>query len=151
MPAYKNTMSSLSSNSQNHQHNAPSITALLFVALLLFASLLFGCGGGVSTASQPVSANPGTGSGTGTSYGSASLSWTAPTTNIDGTPLSDLAGYKVYYGTTPGVYTSIIVGNRTTHQVDGLTKGQTYYFTVTAYDTKGNESDYAPVVSKLII
>src|SRR4030042_1896878 len=40
------------------------------------------------------------------------LSWDAPTTNADGTPLTDLAGYKVYYGTASGTYgTPINVGN----------------------------------------
>jgi hypothetical protein len=35
--------------------------------------------------------------------GQATLSWDPPTTNVDGTPLTDLAGYKVYYG-TPGFW-----------------------------------------------
>jgi len=34
--------------------------------------------------------------------GSALLSWNAPSTNEDGTPLTDLAGYKIYYGTATG-------------------------------------------------
>jgi hypothetical protein len=48
------------------------------------------------------------------SLGSASLSWTAPTQNEDGTDLVDLAGYKLYWGTTPGSYpNSVTIDNPT--------------------------------------
>src|SRR3990172_13172687 len=40
--------------------------------------------------------------------GQAVLTWTPPTTNADGTPLTDLAGYKVYYGTASGNYSTVI-------------------------------------------
>jgi hypothetical protein len=61
---------------------------------------------------------------------------------------SDLAGYKVYIGTSSGVYTSKIdVGNVTTYTVTGLQPGNTYYFVVTAYDTGGLESGYSNEVS----
>lgn len=116
---------------------------LFLAALIIVTSSLFGCGGGVSTTDvQPPSVQEGT--------GTATLAWTAPTKNMDGTPLTTLAGYKVYYGTTPYVFTSLVVGDVNTYQIVGLTKGQTYYFTVTAYDTYGNESDYGPIASKLI-
>ncbi|BCA53033.1 hypothetical protein W02_01730 [Nitrospira sp. KM1] len=68
------------------------------------------------------------------STASASLSWNA---NSE----SDLAGYKVYYGTSSGNYTSSInVGKVTNYTVTGLATGRTYYFALTAYDTTGNES-----------
>jgi hypothetical protein len=74
----------------------------------------------------------------------------APTTNADGTPLTDLGGYKVYYGLSSGNYTnSLDVGNVTTYKIYNLTPG-TYYFAVTAYDTSGNESDYSNEVSRII-
>ena len=83
--------------------------------------------------------------------GSATLSWDAPTTNSDGTPLTDLAGYKIYYGTDSANYTEIIdTGNTTSYQVNNLTDGLTYYFAVTAYDTSGNESAFSNEVSKTI-
>jgi len=125
------------------QRRIPRLHVLLLAALLIVTSALFGCGGGVSSTDVPPSGVP---AGTGT----ATLTWTAPTTNVDGSPLTTLAGYKVYYGTTPGVYTSLVIGDVNSYQIAGLTKGQTFYFTVTAYDTYGNESDYAPVASKLI-
>jgi hypothetical protein len=77
------------------------------------------------------------------------LSWTAPTTNTDGTQLKDLAGYKVYYGTASRTYsTAIDVGKVTNCQINNLTDGLTYYFAVTAYDTSKNESTYSNEVSK---
>jgi len=79
----------------------------------------------------------------------ANLSWTAPTTNTDGSTLTDLAGYKVYYGTASGSYTSSIdVGNTLSYQVLSLTGGVTYYFAITAYDTSMNESAYSTEVIK---
>ena len=81
--------------------------------------------------------------------GETTLSWDAPSTNTDGTPLTDLAGYIIHYGTATGDYSqSIDTGNVTTYQVTNLTDGITYYFTVTAYDTYLNESDYSNEISK---
>jgi hypothetical protein len=71
----------------------------------------------------------------------ATLSWYAPTKNADGTPLTDLAGYKVYYGTQSHNYDhKMQVGNVTTYEVPNLVGGATYYFMVTSYDKSGNES-----------
>lgn len=54
---------------------------------------------------------------------------------------SDVAGYKVYYGTTAHNHQNMLdVGPFTTAVIDGLNGGATYYFAVTAYDTSGNES-----------
>jgi hypothetical protein len=75
------------------------------------------------------------------------LAWQAPTTNEDGSPLSDLAGYLVYYGTQSGTYSSTLdVGNMTSHTIsisDQEALGNTYYFAVTALDTSGNESSFS--------
>jgi hypothetical protein len=83
--------------------------------------------------------------------GSATLSWDPPTTNEDGTPLTDLAGYKIYYGTSSGNYSqSVDVGKVTTYTAGNLTEGVTYYFAATAYDISTNESKYSNEVSKTI-
>ena len=72
------------------------------------------------------------------------LSWDAPTTNEDGTPLTDLAGYKVYYGQASRQYdVSVDVGLSTTAALSSLVDGRAYYFAVTAYDTSGNESNFS--------
>lgn len=88
---------------------------------------------------------------TAATAGTATLSWQKPTTNADGTPLTDLAGYKVYYGTSSGVYGNPVdIGIVTTYQVQGLTDGTRYYFTVTAYNAANVESDRATEVSKTL-
>jgi len=61
---------------------------------------------------------------------------------------SDLAGYKLHYGTASNSYSvHIDVNNVTTYTVAGLSAGQTYYFAATAYDASGNESGYSNSVS----
>ena len=72
---------------------------------------------------------------------SAVLQWSP---NIE----PDVAGYKVYQGISPGGYGSPVdVGPVTSHTVENLQPGTTYYFSVTAYDTALNESGFAPEVS----
>jgi hypothetical protein len=92
----------------------------------------------------------GTGNTGGAFTGSATLAWNAPTTNTDGTLLTDLAGYKIYYGTSSGNYTSVIdAGNATTYTITNLSPGA-YYFAVTSYDISGIESAYSGEGSKII-
>lgn len=112
--------------------------------LLLFGLLLLsacGGGGGGADSTPPVATH------------SVTLTWIAPTTNVDGTHLTDLAGYKVYYGTTRGPYAQFIdTGNvNTTYTLDvsGLAPG-TYYIAVTAYNSSGSESVYSNAVTVVV-
>ena len=140
-------------------------------ALIMYAALLIvtvaGCGGGggvsvtsINTSGTSVTGGTGdiagtdvtggTGNTGGAFTGSATLAWNAPTTNTDGTLLTDLAGYKIYYGTSSGNYTSVIdVGNATTYTASNLSSGA-YYFAVTSYDISGTESAYSNEASKII-
>jgi hypothetical protein len=84
--------------------------------------------------------------------GSVSLSWTAPTKNTDGTALTDLAGYRVHYGTSSGSYThSVQLPNKslTSVVIEDLTPAR-WYFAVKAYNSSGIESAFSGSVSKLI-
>jgi Fibronectin type III domain len=84
--------------------------------------------------------------------GSASLSWTPPTENTDGTPISDLAGYHIYYGTSASQMTSTITiasAAETSYVVGGLAPG-TYYFAVVAFNAAGVDSPQSNVGSKTI-
>ena len=59
----------------------------------------------------------------------------------------DLAGYKVYQGTSSRNYdTWMDIGNWTDVTIADLEDNRTYYFSVTAYDTYGNESGYSSEV-----
>jgi hypothetical protein len=76
------------------------------------------------------------------------LSWSSPTSNADGTPLTDLAGYHVYYWQLSwDMPTSVDVGNQTILTLLDLDAGQTYHFAITASDTSGNESVFSNTVS----
>ena len=79
--------------------------------------------------------------------GSVTLSWTPPTLNTDGSALTDLAAYEIYYGVTQGNYTEQIhVDNPglTTYVVDNLSPG-TYYFVATSLNSSGVESTFSGV------
>ena len=108
--------------------------------------------------------------------GTATLTWYPPTTNTDATALTDLAGYKIYYGTASAAYTVTVdipcgilpcqgfstnpptdlerqqkaTSHPTIIAISGLEDNQTWYFAATAYDTWANESGYSNEVSRFI-
>lgn len=85
--------------------------------------------------------------------GSALLSWTPPTENTDGSPLTNLNGYKVYWGPSAGSYSNTVTLNNqpglSSYVVDNLTPG-TWFFVVTALSTSGVESQFSNAASKTI-
>lgn len=83
---------------------------------------------------------------------STTLSWNAPTENTDGTAITGLAGYHVYYGASPDELKQAITvpgAASTTCIVSGLKEG-TYYFAVVAYNSTGTDSGQSSVVSQTI-
>ncbi|MFC4310034.1 putative Ig domain-containing protein [Steroidobacter flavus] len=86
------------------------------------------------------------------SNGGATLSWTAPTSNTDGSTLSNLAGYRISYGTSASALTQTVqISNPsvTTYSLSSLSPG-TYYFAVRAYTSNGTESSNSNVSSKVV-
>jgi hypothetical protein len=84
--------------------------------------------------------------------GTATLSWQAPTQNRDGSPLLDLAGYRVHWGTQSGTYTqSTHIDNPgiTTYVIENLSPG-TYYFVTTAINASALESAFSNEEAKTI-
>ncbi len=84
--------------------------------------------------------------------GSATLSWVAPTTNDDGSALTNLSGFRIYYGTATATYTETVqIDNpgMLTHVVENLSP-DTYYFATTAFTTTGVESSFSNEASKVI-
>jgi len=86
------------------------------------------------------------------------VSLVAPTTNSDGSALTSLAGYRVYYSTSPSpcpgaTFVEIPIPtlsrrNQTIHyQLSGLSTGSTYSVAVTAVYTGGKESACSAVSS----
>lgn len=80
-----------------------------------------------------------------TALGNVTLNWNAPTQNTDGSPLMDLAGYKIFYGTSSGNYDhEIRLDNpsMTTYVVENLVP-DSYYFAAKSFNTSGVDSDYS--------
>jgi hypothetical protein len=89
---------------------------------------------------------------TQTNSGSAALTWTLPTQNTDGTALTNLAGFKIYYGTDPAALNqtaTITSATQTSFTVNGLSTG-TWYFAISSYDTSNVQSDHSGTASKLV-
>jgi hypothetical protein len=84
--------------------------------------------------------------------GTATINWTAPTKNSDGTNLTDLAGFKVLYGTSSTALnnTKAINDPRATSTTIGSLGGGSWYFTMRAVNSRGVESDNGAIRQKSI-
>jgi len=84
--------------------------------------------------------------------GRATLSWTAPAERTDGSALTNLAGFRIYYGSAPyelPYSVEIRDPGANTWVIEDLTQG-TWYFAATAFDSAGVESARTNPVSKSI-
>ena len=158
----------------NAKRGRGSHRGFYFCIVAALGLALSACGGGStagvastaasSTATQSTPATASVGSGTATSSTSTSsspptassaavtINWTPPTENVDGTPLTNLAGYNIHYGTTSGNYTqTIAVSNPgiASYVVQSLAPG-TYYFVVAAVNSSGTESPLSSQVSATV-
>ena len=86
------------------------------------------------------------------------LSWNPPTTYTDNSELTDLGGYKVFWGTSSGNYTkneTVLtcvgcpdpIGTETEMACIPVAPGQTYHFAATAFNANGTESAYSEEVT----
>lgn len=122
------------------------------ILCLLALVMLYSCGegnGGGNTGGSDSETPPPETSG-------LTVQWTPPATRVDGTALlpSAIQGYRVYYGTSSGIYSTYveIAGNTTLeYTFSGLPTGMTYHFAVTAYDTAGVESGYSNEISRELL
>jgi hypothetical protein len=84
--------------------------------------------------------------------GTATVAWTAPTVRSDGSALTDLTGYRIYYGSEANTFSNVIEVNTvglTSYVVDNLPPG-TWFFAVSARDSAGGESGLSAAASKTI-
>ena len=80
------------------------------------------------------------------------LTWLAPTENVDGTALTNLSGYVIYYGTSADTMTNKVAINTvgiSTYMVTELNSG-TWYFAVVAVNSAGEESTLSDVATTSI-
>jgi len=141
-----------------------SAVRLSLAACVLATAMLSACGGGNNDATT----TPSTGIDGGTTSpttdptpttppptaaaGSITLSWVAPATNADGTPVSDLAGYRVYYGNASGNYSDNVTVSSPSTLTTTISNlpANTYYVVVRAFNTVNMESQASMEVSKTI-
>lgn len=105
-----------------------------FLAALVLAGAMAGCGLGRT--------------------GVLDLSWTAPATNADGSPTTDIASYRVYYGTAPnpcpgGPYVTVPASSSqtVTTRLTGLSVSEVYYVMVIAVSSSGAQSSCSVAAS----
>jgi hypothetical protein len=133
------------------EHQARGSFGRIIVVALL-AVLLAGCGDDDDKAESQVAANPSGNPGSAPpvpppppapiSTGTAILEWIPPVTTTDGATLTNLAGYRIYYGTdVTKLVQRIDIANPgvATYVIEGLPPA-TYYFAVTAVNAHGAES-----------
>lgn len=143
---------------RNAKRGSGSHRGVCLCAVVALGLALSACGGqgGPGASTSQAAADAGASAATGaasppsTSSGAITLNWMPPTENTDGTPLTNLAGYDIHYGTQSGDYTQSIAVNNpglATYVVDNLTPG-TYYFSVSAVNSVGTES---PVSSEVAL
>lgn len=85
----------------------------------------------------------------GAANGAVEISWTPPATNADGSDLTDLTGFRVYWGRRPESFSnSVTIDNPSVDRylVEGLAPG-TYDFAATALNAAGLESRFSSAVS----
>ena len=121
-------------------------------AVGLVAALLAGCNNNDSMV-QGVGSSSGTASASSVpTDSSATLSWEAPTTDTNGSALTNLAGYRIYYGSSETGLTQLVsldTVSTQTYVIDNLTPG-TWFFAIRAVTENGVESAMSDVVSKTI-
>ena len=84
--------------------------------------------------------------------GLATLKWTAPAQYSDGTQLTRLAGFKIYYGSSADRLPYVEIINDpdiVAYTVDNLTPGE-WFFVVTAFDSSHRESEFSAATSMMI-
>ena len=87
-----------------------------------------------------------------TTAGAASLSWSVPTTNTNGSPLTNLAGFVIRYGTSSTALEkqiSIASPSATGAEVSNLSPGN-WYFQVAAVNTANVEGQFSAIVGRTI-
>lgn len=83
--------------------------------------------------------------------GEIGVGWDAPTQNVDGSPLTDLAGFRIYYGDSSGAYANMIevTDPAAVSHTLSLLSGS-YFIAMTAVDTDGNESAHSNEISRTL-
>ena len=118
------------------RRNVMTSTMARIIFCMSLALPLVSCSGGGSN--EPTGSTP-----AATATASAQFQW-------DPNTETDLAGYKIYQGTSSGQYglpIATLAASDNSYEATGLQKGSSYFFVVTAFDTSGNESPLSAELS----
>jgi ABC-type glycerol-3-phosphate transport system substrate-binding protein len=121
------------------------------LSALAISVILAGCGGSTESGGSVSDASSSSSSSAATAD-SVTLSWSAPTENTNGSALTNLSGYVIYYGTSASAMTQTIDVNTVgilTYVVDNLSAG-TWYFQIVAVNAAGVQSNPSVTVSASI-
>jgi hypothetical protein len=152
-----------------YSHQGSSGLTLKLLGTVILVLSLGACGGGGSTkstservpdayrasnTSNQTTTLKGTGDTEGVRTGEIELNWSAPATRTDGEPLalSEIDGYRIYYGADEGEYikgADIKDGSAESVTIIDVPLGE-YYVVMTTYDASGVESDYSAPVMKVV-
>ena len=134
-----------------HIYNFSRLKCLLTLVLIFSLVACSGGAGGDGSAGDfsGLISNP---SG---SNAALNLTWTAPSERADNTglSLSEIAGYRIYYGIETGNYPNQFVvndGSAEQAQIEDVPPSGVYYLVMTTIDTDGRESSYSSEVVKTI-
>ena len=79
------------------------------------------------------------------------ISWAPPTTDTNGAPLTNLAGYELLYGKERGVYEgTVAIPDPAATEIELDLPGGSYFFALVAYDTNNERSDLSNVIAKFV-
>ena len=116
---------------------------------LVISAILAGCGGSTQSGGSVSDASTSSSSSSVATADSVTLSWSAPTENTNGSALTNLTGYIIYYGTSASAMTQTIDINTVgmlTYVVDNLSAGS-WYFQIVAVNAAGVQSSPSATVS----
>ena len=124
---------------------------LRIVTIMSTFLLISACGGGSSASIS----SAGDGGQASSVTGTATVSWVMPSERTDNSPLpvSEIAGYKIYYGLSEAILDNSIQINDSSvnlYTINTLTVGNTYYFAVVVIDNAGIESSLSNIAQKTI-
>jgi hypothetical protein len=117
-----------------------------------FGSIIITASNGTYSSALPAFSIAVSAAGSPPPAGSAQLNWKPPTANTNGSALTDLAGVRIYYGTSASslAHSVQVAGSSaTTYTISGLAAG-TWFFGAQAYTTTGVSSAMSAVVSKAV-
>ena len=130
--------------------------ALKLVMLLLFSVNMIACSGATDSSTTTLGLSTGTttssldqSSNQPTISKTSTITWLPPTENTDGSAITELNSYNIYYGTSPSDLANKIEVNNpsiTEYVIEDLDSNTTYYFAVTAVSNQNMESTFSNVV-----